>query len=59
MPCLALFASISACVLLGRSSRSLKACSNPGSLNQRAVLEHRSALVEALYASTEPSILMC
>ena len=29
-----------------------------GSLNQKAVLAHRAALVEALYASTEPSILV-
>ena len=29
-----------------------------GSLNQKAVLAHRSALVEALYAATGPSILI-
>ena len=29
-----------------------------GSINQRAVLTHRAALVDALYAGTDPSILL-
>ena len=29
-----------------------------GSLNQKAVLAHRAALVEALYAATGPGLLL-
>ena len=45
-------------VLADPPSIDLGEVTDKGSINQRAVLQHRAALVEALYTATDPDVIL-
>ena len=53
----AAFGVMRALVLIDPPSFDRGEITDKGSINQRAVLTHRAALVEALYAGTDPDLL--